>query len=210
MKHNGSKIDVLLLAAGNSSRMGSENKLLMTYGRRTLIRHVAEQIITADIGDLTVVTGFEADLVQETLRGLPVKFCHNLDHPSGQMSSVKAGSQTLMPPSKGMMVALSDMPYLRPLDYRHIVGHFFANKELKITVPVYGAERGNPIIIPASLISEIADGSLNAGCRKLVQNHSEKVVQVKIENSAYVSDIDTPSDYANCMKYGATPSAICC
>ncbi|MEH6475222.1 MAG: nucleotidyltransferase family protein [Sneathiella sp.] len=210
MSQRSAKIDVILLAAGNSSRMGSENKLLMRHGRSTLIRHTAQQIINAKIGDLTVVTGFEADQVQRELQGLNLKFCHNLDHDTGQMSSVKAGSQVINPMSKGMMVALSDMPYLKPLDYRNIVRHFVANEGQKITVPFYGEERGNPIVIPAALISEIACGSLNAGCRKLVQNHPDKVIQVKFENSAYVSDIDTPADYANCMKYGATPSAICC
>ncbi|MEH6546620.1 MAG: nucleotidyltransferase family protein [Sneathiella sp.] len=205
-----SKIDVLLLAAGQSRRMGAENKLLMPFKAITLIRHVTEQLISANIGEITVVIGFDAERVNNEISDLPVKFCHNRDFEAGQMSSVRAGSRAITGRSSGMMVALSDMPFLTAEDYCHLHRRFSVQTEPKILIPDYAGERGNPIIIPRKFVADIATGAMNAGCKKLVHDHPEKTEIYNVNSSAYVADVDTPGDYEHTLNSIMAPGAPCC
>ncbi|MEH6527691.1 MAG: nucleotidyltransferase family protein [Sneathiella sp.] len=204
------KLDVLLLAAGQSRRMGAENKLLMPFKATTLIRHVAEQLVAANVGEIMVVTGFDAEQISNEISDLPVKFCHNNDFEVGQMSSVRAGSRVISGRGGGMMVALSDMPFLTAEDYRRLHRRFSVQPEPKILIPDYAGERGNPIIIPRQFIADIAAGAMNAGCKKLVREHPEKTEIFSVDSSAYISDIDTPGDYEVTLKSVLAPGAPCC
>ena len=67
------KLDVVLLAAGLSTRMGARNKMLLPFGGKPLIRHVAERLIEADIGRVHAVTGFDGERVAEALQGLDLE-----------------------------------------------------------------------------------------------------------------------------------------
>jgi len=204
------KLDILLLAAGQSLRMGAENKLLMPYGRSSLVRHITEQLIAADIGPVTIVTGFDAERVSNEIRGLAVALCHNIDYEQGQMSSVRAGSRVLTGAHAGMMVALCDMPFLTADDYRRLHQQFCAQNSSKILIPEFAGERGNPIIIPRILIADIANGALNAGCKKLVRDHPELVETTEVASVAYISDIDTPGDYQRTLDRSLAFRAPCC
>ncbi len=203
------KLDIILLAAGQSRRMGSGNKLLMPYQKTTLIRSVASTLIAAAIGDITVVTGFEAAKIRTALAGLNLGFCHNPSFETGQMSSVVAGSRAL-PQQAGMMIALSDMPLLSPQDYQFLRDSFFEQDQARISIPYYGKERGNPIIIPAPMIPEITQGALHAGCRKLVSGNPDKIAKVPVSSTAYVWDIDNPSDYEHTLTRLSMSRAPCC
>lgn len=204
------KLDVLLLAAGQSRRMGSENKLLMPFKTTSLIRHVTEQLVAANIGEIMVVTGFDAERVRTEISDLPVKFCYNNDFEVGQMASVRAGSRMISGQGGGMMVALSDMPFLTAEDYRRLHRRFSALAAPKILIPDFAGERGNPIIIPSEFIADIAAGAMNAGCKKLVRDHPEKTEMFAVDSSAYVSDIDTPGDYELTLNSVLAPGAPCC
>ena len=82
---------VILLAAGESRRMGVPNKLLLEIGGVPLVRRTAEALATIPDADVTVVLGHEADEVRAALTGMPVNFTMNDNHATGQMSSVYAG-----------------------------------------------------------------------------------------------------------------------
>ncbi|USG62827.1 nucleotidyltransferase family protein [Sneathiella marina] len=204
------RLDVLMLAAGQSRRMGAENKLLMPFRSTTLIRHVTEQLIAANLGEVLVVTGFDAERVTNELLDLPVRFCHNSDYEMGQMSSVRAGCRVLTGPREGMMVALSDMPFLSAEDYCRLHRRFRAQSAPKILIPDYAGERGNPIIIPREFIADIAKGTMKAGCRKLVRDHPEKTEIFAVDSSAYIADIDTPGDYEHLLNTALAARAPCC
>lgn len=209
MDRSHQKLSILLLAAGQSKRMGDTNKLLMPYGKVPLVRHTAQQILTAKLGEITVVTGFEADAVGQSLSGLDLKFCHNPNFKEGQMSSVRAGSQAIPFNSEGLLIALSDMPKLNVADYQFLYDQFHAYQAQKIIIPYFGHERGNPIIIPRHMISKITFGGSNFGCRKLVQTNPEKVLKVTVDRSTFVWDIDTPGDYSRSVG-SVMHAAPCC
>ncbi|MCR9215491.1 MAG: nucleotidyltransferase family protein [Proteobacteria bacterium] len=210
MPNPSQNFDILLLAAGMSRRMGSDNKLLMPFGKKRLIRHVAERVLGMGVGRLTVVTGHESRDVSQEISDLPLTICHNPDFEAGQMSSVRAGSRGIAADSKGMMVALSDMPFLTSKDYLFLYESFLEQESSRILVPFFGEERGNPIIVPPDLISVIAEGGLNAGCKKLVRDHPDKVKKIEAPSTAFVSDLDTRLDYSLALDRTLISKGLCC
>lgn len=193
-------IHVLLLAAGTSTRMRTQNKLLLNFLGKPIVHHVCEQILLSQIGPLTVVIGHEAEKIKQALSGLDICFCHNPDFEAGQMSSVRAGYRSLESASAGVMVALGDMPALLHEDYKMLSQAFFQQDGNLIIVPFHNAVRGNPIIIPQRFAGKIISGSLNAGCRNLVASHQHDVYRLEVQNSAHITDIDTQSEFETAIQ----------
>ena len=205
--------EVLLLAGGLSRRMGEPNKLLLDFAGQPLVRHVASRIQRAGFKTICVVTGYQANEVRSALDGLPISTCFNADYETGQASSVRSGLRGLAAnrPGRatGVMVCLGDMPYLEAEDYQLVAQAFETSGRKSIVVPEFAGQRGNPIVIPPAFLTEAADGALNTGCRKLIQDRPQDVAALKVENAAFVRDIDTPADYTTTLET-AFPSAPCC
>ncbi|MDA4847239.1 nucleotidyltransferase family protein [Hoeflea poritis] len=215
MKSAARNIDAVLLAAGLSRRMGAENKLLLRYQGRPLVRHTAATLIKARFRRLLVVTGHDAMRIEGALAGLAVTTSRNPHYRKGQMSSVVHGLRALMPgmgkntPADGIMIALADMPYLTAADYRDLARAFREDGCEHIIVPEFLGQRGNPIVLPPRLAAVASNGDLNTGCRRLIENRPGDVRTVEARNSAFVRDIDTATDYGHAVRssYLAAP---CC
>ncbi|MFD2205368.1 nucleotidyltransferase family protein [Kiloniella antarctica] len=202
-------IEIILLAAGLSKRMGERNKLLMPFRGQPLVRFVASQLIKSNIGPVTVITGHDANLVKQTLDGLNLNFIFNQHYSSGQMSSVQCGVQKIKPSTQGIMIALADMPDLTSGDYQRILEGFTHNNCEKIVVPYFSGKRGNPILIPKRLTDEIINGSLQAGCRRLIENRPQDVHRLDVTCASHTTDIDTPNDYSYWLKQFIVLPACC-
>ncbi len=207
------KIDVLLLAAGLSTRMGDTNKLLLEFGGQPLVRHTAATLARSGFAGVTVVTGFQAKAIAAALDGLPVSMCFNPDFKRGQMHSVAHGLRAIAAARaatpRGVMICLADMPYLEEADYRALAAAFLKHGATRIALPDYAGQRGNPVILPARLLGEASTGGLNPGCRHLIDSRPGEVDRIPVDNSAFVRDIDTPPDYDRALR-NAFPAASCC
>lgn len=206
-------IDIVLLAAGLSSRMGEANKLLLDFGGQPLVRHTAATLVRSGFANITVVTGFEAKAIGVALDGLPLTLSYNAQFEAGQMHSVAHGLRTIAASSTrrihGVMICLADMPYLEPADYQLLASAFFERGAARIALPDYVGQRGNPVILPARLLEDASSGDLNIGCRHLIDQRPEEVDTIAVQNSAFVRDIDTPPDYNHALR-AAFPGASCC
>ena len=105
-------VTAIVLAAGRSTRMGGPNKLLAEIDGKKLVRIVAEQALASKATGVIVVTGHQADLVEQALTGLNVKFVRNPDFAGGLASSVKAGIAAVPENADGAVVCLGDMPLI--------------------------------------------------------------------------------------------------
>ena len=120
----GCEVAAIVLAAGRSSRMGPHNKLLQPIDGSTIIARVAGAAIASGANPVIVVTGFEADRVEEAISGLDVTFVNNPNFDEGMSGSIKAGLSVLPARSDGAMILLGDMPDVEARDLKLLMGAF--------------------------------------------------------------------------------------
>ena len=191
-------ISALLLAAGESRRMGRENKLLLDYKEQFMIRYVAEQILLSEIDEVVVVTGYQPDAVQKALSDFEVKFAHNPDYFSGQTSSIKVGVQNLSKGSQGFIICLGDMPILKTMHYNAVINKLKSEKDSGLTPivrPVYKGVPGHPVGFDMAFKSDILSCTDSDGCKSVIQANKEHFIPWPIANEAFYRDVDTKTDY---------------
>ena len=189
------KISAIVLAAGESRRMGEINKLHMLIDAVPLLRRSVQTLLAAGLGELVVVLGHENVETQALLEGLPVRTVINQDYASGQMTSVHCGLGSLRQTCEGVMIALADQPALTVSDINYLVDAFFTRDGGEVVIPEYEGKRGNPIIISSRCQQEIITGKYKLGCRRFIENNPELARTVEMPGPAVVIDLDTPMDY---------------
>lgn len=189
----------VVLAAGLSSRMQGQHKLLLPVGGQPAIRCTVNALVEAQPEEIVVVTGFKGRAVMEALDGLPVTFQSNPRYEEGQMTSVAAGVAALGAPCNAVMVCLADQVLLEAADYRELIDAFAAMPRGSILLPVFNGQRGNPVVFSASYAPEVISGHVNSGCRKLIAEHPDEVFVHEAAHDRFTVDMDTPRDYARIL-----------
>lgn len=189
------RIVAVLLAAGESRRMGERNKLVLPLQGKPLLRRTVETILASDITKLIVVLGHEADKARNALSGLAVETVVNDDYRSGQMTSVHAGLSAIDETCDGVMICLTDQPLLTPQDLNDLIDGFANRTRGSILVPTWQDQRGNPILLASEHLEAIVTGETNLGCRRLLEKHPEQISTLAMSNDHVVVDMDTPEAY---------------
>ncbi|CAN5132171.1 molybdopterin-binding/glycosyltransferase family 2 protein [soil metagenome] len=184
------RIAAIILAAGRSSRMGS-NKLLADLDGKPLVRHVAEAALTSQASPVIVVTGHEAEKVRNALTGLDVTFAHNPSHAEGQSTSLIVGIGAVPPSSDGAIICLGDMPLIRSADLDRLIAAFSPADNRSIIVPVHDGMRGNPVLWGKEYFAEMSGVTGDRGARGLLENHADSITEVAASD-AILADTDTP------------------
>jgi molybdenum cofactor cytidylyltransferase len=188
-------ITAIVLAAGYSRRMG-RNKLLLVYKGRPLFAHVLECILTAKVGRVVVVTGFEANKVAAAIAGMDVQIVHHPEYEKGMTSTIQAGVKASE--GEGYMICLSDMPYINPEEYKVLKDAFHQQYERDkacIVQPSYDNQIGNPVTFSAFWRKDILANTDPEGCKNIVRLHRENVYRVEMSTPAVLQDIDCQDDY---------------
>lgn len=184
------KVVALLLAAGQSSRMGV-NKLLADVGGVPLVRRTAEGI-QGGVDQLVVVTGRDADHVAKALEGLGASFVHNPDYPHGLSTSLKRGLEAVPPDADALLVCLGDMPLVDAGVAGRLIAAFNPVEHRSICVPVHQGERGNPVLWGRQHFEALRGLTGDRGARVLLDRLQEELVEVAMPDRAVLTDIDTP------------------
>jgi len=182
----------IVLAAGRSTRMGGPNKLLAELDGKKMVRIATEQALVSKASRVIVVTGHQADLVEQALAGLDVKFVRNQDFATGLASSVKAGIAAVPADADGAVVCLGDMPLIDAGLIDRLIDDFAADRGHLIVVPVAEGRRGNPVLWSRRFFQELMTLDGDVGARHLIARHSEAVAEVAVEGEGAFLDIDTP------------------
>jgi molybdenum cofactor cytidylyltransferase len=185
-------VAAVILAAGRSTRMGGPNKLLAELGGKALVRIVTEQALASKAKDVIVVTGHQAEQVEQALQGLKVKFVRNPDFASGLASSVKAGIVAAPENADGAVVCLGDMPLISSDLIDRLIEAFAPDRGNLIAVPVSDGRRGNPVLWSRRFFNELMTLDGDIGARHLIAKHGEAVAEVPVEGHGAFLDIDTP------------------
>jgi molybdenum cofactor cytidylyltransferase len=185
-------VAAIVLAAGRSTRMGGPNKLLAELNGKKLVRIATEQALASKASEVIVVTGHQAELVEQALAGLKVKFVRNPDFAGGLASSVKAGIAAVSRDADGAVICLGDMPLIDARLVDRLVEAFDPDRGNLIVVPVAEGRRGNPVLWSRRFFSELLTLDGDIGARHLIAKHSEAVAEVPVDGEGAFLDIDTP------------------
>ncbi|MGH6741044.1 MAG: NTP transferase domain-containing protein, partial [Bradyrhizobium sp.] len=193
VKEDNRSIAAIILAAGRSTRMGGPNKLLAELdGGRKLVRIATEQALASKASEVIVVTGHQAELVEQALAGLKVRFVRNPDFAGGLASSVKAGIAAVSPAADGAVICLGDMPMIDAHLIDRLIESFAPDRGNLIVVPVADGRRGNPVLWSRRFFNELMTLDGDIGARHLIARHGEGVAEVPVEGEGAFLDIDTP------------------
>ncbi len=188
-------VAALVLAAGQSRRMGGANKLTATIGGRPLVRIAVEAALASLARPVIVVTGHDAAAIEAVLAGLAVRFAHNPDHADGLSTSLRAGLRALPANVDGVVVMLADMPEIGPAVVDRLIDTFRPEDRAEIVVPVWAGRRGNPVLWGARFFGQLAALAGDTGGRQLIGQNRESVVEIAM-GAAVTRDVDTPEALA--------------
>ena len=194
------RLAVLLLAAGQGSRLGSHPKALLKQSGVTLLQRLLDAIQPFNPIEFIVVTGFHGDAIEESLAQMnsplsqPIRLLRNPNPELGQASSVRLGIEALHSNFDALLITLSDQPNITKAEIRQILDAFLqrsAGKE--ILLPMVDGQRGNPVLFSnKALQNTVAVPDLS--CRAYIDAHPEQVQLWHTNNKAFISDVDTPQD----------------
>ncbi|HJZ30549.1 MAG TPA: nucleotidyltransferase family protein [Hyphomicrobiaceae bacterium] len=188
-------VAAIVLAAGRSTRMGADNKLLCEVAGTPMVRLVVDTALASRARPINVVVGHQADQVRAALAGLKVGFVDNPAYASGLASSLRAGLGSLPQTLAGALVLLGDMPTLKSTHLDRLIEAFEAASGDAIIVPVHDGERGNPVLWPARYFPELMQLDGDVGARRLFARHAQTITEVAVE-AAVLHDVDTPEALA--------------
>jgi molybdenum cofactor cytidylyltransferase len=189
-----SEYAIIILAAGNSSRLG-EPKQLLKYRNKSLIRHIAEATSETVGSNVIVVTGSNAELIQNEIQDLSIQLVPNADWQEGMASSIVTGISKLIsqsPQCKGAVIAVSDQPFVTRVLFRDLIQSSIQNGS-GIVASSYGQTVGTPVFFSSSYFPELLRLTGAEGAKKLIRRFENDVTTLPFPLGSM--DIDTQEDY---------------
>ncbi len=181
-------VAAVILAAGQSSRMGA-NKLILEIDGKPMVRHVAEAAVASRARPVMAVVGHEAATVMGVLDGLDITFVENPHFREGMSSSLRAGVATLPQSVSGALILLGDMPEIAPSLIDDMIA---ATDERAICVATHKGRRGHPVLFGRHYFPDLLKLDGDVGARNIMARHAACVVEIAADNAAPLLDIDTP------------------
>lgn len=189
------RIGAIVLAAGLSSRMGS-NKLLAEVDSKPLVRHAVEAALGSAASPVIVVTGNGGAEVRRAVAPLAVAFVDNPDFSKGLSTSLKCGLRSLPADCDGVLVLLGDMPGVSAALLDKLIAAFDPGEDRAICVATRHGKRGNPVLWARRFFPEMLAIEGDVGARHLMGQYAELLVEVEAPDDGPLTDIDTPEALA--------------
>ncbi|MBU3625764.1 nucleotidyltransferase family protein [Polynucleobacter sp. JS-Safj-400b-B2] len=207
-KNSKLRLAIIILAAGQGSRLGGYAKALLKKDGDSLLTRFIQAIQICDPLETLVVTGFYSDKIEAEINSLKptihssITLVKNPNPDLGQSSSVRLGLESLKSEYDVLLIALCDQPSIASAEIEVLLEQFnqrSANQE--IVLPMINNQRGNPVLFSKRAIEKILV-TPEMVCRPYMDQHPELVKVFVTENQAYLMDVDTPADI---QKLGLDP-----
>ncbi len=192
----------IVLAAGESTRMGHPKQLL-TWHDRPLLFQTINELLAAGLDRIVVVLGAHADEIEHRLRGKcsdQVEFVTNPNWSSGQASSLLTGLRFLQSDATGIrhvLLALCDQPFVTADDYRSLL-HTASTGSASAVATRYDSGGGVPAVFTWSACSQLLTIDGDSGARGWLRRQpSGKITLVDIPGAFH--DLDNPKQYEQAL-----------
>jgi molybdenum cofactor cytidylyltransferase len=178
----------LILAAGESRRMGQAKALLEYRGETFLNRLIS--LFRARCSPVIVVLGASADPIRASARG-DALFIVNHNYQSGQTSSMQCGLRAVPADAGGVLFTLVDHPAVSP----ETIDTLLASPGPLLRVPRYQGHRGHPVWFSRDLIPEFLALPQDGAARDVVRSHRDRTEFLDVDDPGILADIDDAAAY---------------
>lgn len=190
------RIATIILAAGASTRLGGQPKQLLIHNGTTLLRRIAEEALSVEMGPVVVVLGANEERLQKELTGLSLYTSANPDWREGMASSLRVGLTALSDePLDAFLVVLTDQPHVTAdLLHQLIATRQETGRGIVACRYGEGAHLGVPALFDIRYQSEFMRLTGDMGARKLIQMYANDCAEISFPLAAI--DLDTWQDVA--------------
>jgi molybdenum cofactor cytidylyltransferase len=190
----------VVLAAGASTRMGT-NKLLLPIEGESLLRRAVRRALAAGLDPLVVVTGHEADRSRVELEGLSCRIVFNPRFAEGIHTSVRTGIEDVPASSPAAVVMLADMPYVTSEMVAALVEAYRRSKP-PLVISQYGDAQAPPTLYDRSLFAELTIEPGEGCSKRVVRRHRDEALAL-VWPAPALTDLDFPEDYDRARSAGS-------
>jgi CTP:molybdopterin cytidylyltransferase MocA len=184
----------LILAAGESSRMGSD-KALLAYRGRTFLETIILSLRSAGIEKIAVVLGHHAAEIQRAVDLAGTQVVLNPDYRRGQTSSLQVGLAALAEHSpEAVILCLVDHPAVSAAVMTKL-GDRFERTRPAVVIPTFEGQRGHPVVISLALFSEILALPPDKGANRVIRKYHDATQFVEVADRGILLDVDNPDTY---------------
>lgn len=193
MSDNTTKIQLLLMAAGASKRLG-QPKQLVKYKGKTLIRRMAEEALKANIGELTVVTGYDHLTIEKEIEGIKLNIYYNTEWEEGLGSSIRNGIKHVCkkhPDTNAILFIMVDQPFVDAAHLQKIANAYDSARPM-IIASAYQGTFGVPVLVDNKYFDEMLQLQGDEGGKKIFVKYIKDIVEIPFIEGAI--DIDEKKD----------------
>lgn len=201
----------IILAAGDSTRMGTPKALLPDPGGRPFVARIVRAFAAANISDVVIVTGSQHTAIVKAIAAdrppINPTFVTNPQPSLGQLSSLRIGldaAEKLAAPKshsgeggpdlEGVLVTLVDIPMVRPSTIRQVI-EAWERTRAPVVRPAVGERHGHPVLFDRAVFDALRHAPLTEGAKAVVHANADRLVNVPVDDEGCLIDVDTPADY---------------
>lgn len=184
----------LILSAGESRRFGGYPKALLSAGRRTAVRRIAEIALDRKFDPVVVVVGVHRGEISRELRDLPVEVVDSERWYEGRTASIQSGVVAI-PPDRDILLWPIDHPFVSPSTADTLTALLPADPLAVWFIPTYEGQGGHPILWRSVVRNDVLELRSDAPVRSLIPEFGPQVRRVPVDDPAVADNTDTPEAY---------------
>ena len=202
---NFDRLALVVLAAGQSSRMGRPKALIELDGR-TLLEHMLTRPVLDALGDVVVVLGHHADALRPIVERCNRRHVLNDEPDRGRTGSIQCGLQALRPDIEGVFLQPVDCPLVMPDTFHTLAGHL---GEADVVIPTHHGQGGHPPLFAARLFEAIAAAGPDQPLRDILSAPDVSRGTIELDDPGVLLNVDRPEDLAALHElYAADPKRM--
>ena len=190
-------VSAILLAAGESRRMGKP-KQLMPFGKSTILEQAIDNLLSSKISEVIVVLGHRAEEMIKTIATRPVKIAINPIYHQGMSTSIVTGLSLIDDRTQAVMLVLADQPLVDSKTINRLIEEFCKHNK-GIIVPVYQGRKGHPVIFSIKYKKELLGLTGDIGGKQIINQHPDDILKLAVEAESINIDIDNMNDYQSLL-----------
>lgn len=187
-------VAAVVLAAGESSRMGADKPLLM-YRGKTFLEYIISALREAGVRRVVVVLGHHAGLIEQSIDLSSVEVVVNQDYRQGQTCSLQAGLRVLARKEPdGVVLCLVDHPAVAAVTVQNLIQRFRSTGK-PVVIPQVNGQHGHPVLVGREAFRQIAALAPGQGADNVIHRYRPRTEFVEVTDPGILIDVDDPESY---------------